>query len=193
MANQKGLNRDFGFDPERKAVWFEANDFMRYLIKVFAVFVFLFFIISRHATVDGESMHPTFENMDRVLLTDLFYTPHDGDVVAFYENKTFNKPLIKRVIGQPGDVIKLSPETGLVYRNGQPLDEPYTAAKMMPNMTGDLSYPLTVPKGYIFVMGDNRNNSHDSRFSDVGLVPDSEIIGHVFMRFFPFSKVAVFK
>lgn len=164
---------------------------MFYLLKVFAIFVFFFFLVLRHAAVDGESMMPTFHDLDRVVVSNFLYQPERGDVIAFFEEDTLKKPLIKRVIGVAGDEISISDE-GKVIRNGEVLEEAYAAADIDLWHRGDAAFPVTVPSGCVFVLGDNRNNSHDSRWNDISFVDIDSVIGKVLVRFYPFDRLESF-
>lgn len=136
--------------------------------------------------VYGSSMEPTLENGELVLAlkTGSF---HRSEVVAFYYN---NKILLKRVIGIPGDQIVIR-EDGTVLVNGDVLDEPYLSEKSLG--TCDLDFPYQVPDNRIFVMGDHRESSIDSRSASIGCISDEFIVGRVVFRFWPlprFGRVA---
>ena len=105
-----------------------------------------------------------------------------GDIVAFYYN---NKVLLKRVIGTAGDTIEIDKD-GNVFVNGNMLDEPYIKQKSLGQC--DIDFPFQVPDNRIFVMGDNRETSVDSRTTAVGCIADEYIIGKVFFRIWPFGK-----
>ncbi len=150
-----------------------------------ALLVVTFFV--RTCTVDGKSMNQTLENGEHLLATNLFYTPQHGDVIVFHQTGAYkNEPLVKRVIGVAGDVISFSGKT--VYVNGVPLDEEYayfdTNSSRIDCVYGS---SVTVPDGYLFVMGDNRNNSLDSRSAEIGFVDERRVLGHVLLRFSPFT------
>ena len=99
----------------------------------------------------------------------------------------YGKPLVKRVIGKAGDTIDIDFTAGIVYRNGEALDEPYTAE---PTYTYEgMDFPLTVPDNCLFLMGDNRNGSKDSRSTDIGCVDTRDILGTALWRILPFSKI----
>ncbi len=134
--------------------------------------------------VEGSSMMPTLETKERLVVTKLFYEPKAKDIVVV-KSHALGKFIIKRVIAVPGDEIDLRAETGDVLVNGEVLDEPYILEKM--RSIGTLyNYPITVPENYIFVMGDNRNNSQDSR--NLGLIPFEDVVGRASLRVAPFSK-----
>ncbi len=154
------------------------------LVLIVLVFAFLF----RMVTVDGQSMEPNFHHGDRLLISGFAYTPEYGDIVIV--RREHNTPLIKRVIGLPGDTIQIDNDKGVVIRNQEELIEPYIQSgitKQNYNATG-LSMPITVPEGHIYVLGDNRGNSHDSRVD--GPYSMDQLVGRVLFRLTPeFGKV----
>lgn len=172
--------------PEKNKISFELADFLLSMIKVITTVLLLLTVFFRYATVVGNSMQPSFAPGDRLISSDFFYTPKRGDVVVVYDSESHHRPLIKRVIGLGGDVIDIDASAGVVYRNGKALDESYVYDATY--RRGDISYPYTVPKGRIFVMGDNRQGSHDSRFEAVGPIRVSAVIGKVLLRFYPFDR-----
>ena len=111
------------------------------------------------------------------LVRSMFYTPRRGDVIVFSRHDFADgTPLLKRVIGLPGDVVDVNPETGLVYLNGEALGEPYISELIRSDRIGDIAYPHIVPEGHVFVIGDYRNNSADSRSGRIGPVDEREIL-----------------
>ena len=158
---------------------------------VFACFIvlLLFTFIFRVVDVNGSSMTNTLQNEDRVIIEDFFYSPKHEDIVecnAIGEG-TLNETLIKRVIGVGGDEIDIDFQTGVVKRNGEILQEDYIREPTLTN-EGGFEYPITVPEGYVFVMGDNRNGSTDSRSPKVGFIPVEQVLGKVILRIFPIDK-----
>ena len=124
--------------------------------------------------------------VDGLLMTPL-KTPDYGDVVIVDSYIPYGKPLVKRVIGKAGDTIDIDFTAGIVYRDGEALDEPYTAE---PTYTYEgMDFPLTVPDNCLFLMGDNRNGSKDSRSTDIGCVDTRDILGTALWRILPFSKI----
>ena len=140
-------------------------------VLVFFVVVFTFFV--RLIGVDGMSMYPTLEDHSIMLVSNLNYTPERGDVVVLRKEGFYNnQPIV----------------------NGEVLDEPYIneTIDVLEHM-GDLTYPQTVPEGCVFVMGDNRNASTDSRDSRLGMVDERYILGHVQSVVFPISDFGTVK
>ncbi|MFN2158708.1 MAG: signal peptidase I [Anaerolineales bacterium] len=137
--------------------------------------------ISARIRVDGHSMEPTLQSGEFVIVNKLAYkfgTPESGDVIVFHYPRDPNQEYIKRIIGLPGDEVKIS--NGTVYLNEQPIQEPYIAAP--PNYQSDWD----VPTNSLFVLGDNRNNSSDSH--NWGPVPMEYVIGKALVVYWPPEK-----
>ena len=148
------------------------------------VVIVLFSMLFRPCEVQGDSMKPTLHNGDRLLLFNWGYEPAVGDIVAIRREE--GSPLIKRVIALGGDRLFIDPASGAVYRNGRLLDEPYYASRTAPiHLAGE----ITVPEGMLFVMGDNRAHSRDSRYADVGPIAVDQVIGKAVWRFYPFADL----
>lgn len=162
----------------------EAKD---WVISIVVAVVLAFFIrqfIVELYIVDGPSMRPTLQSQERLVVNKFIYrfrAPEKGEVLVFRYPRDPGRDFIKRVIATPGDTIEI--RSGHVFVNDQLLNEPYILD------TTRSEYPkATVPEGTIFVMGDNRNNSEDSRFADVGFVPYELIKGKAMMVFWPVSQ-----
>ena len=152
---------------------------------VAAVAVLIATLVLPVLQIEGTSMEPTLHNGDIVLLmkTNRF---DRGDLCGFTWN---NKLLIKRVIGVPGDWIEIDTD-GTVYLNGENLDEPYVEQKALGEC--DLEFPYQVPQEQYFVIGDMRESSIDSRNTVIGCIPKDQIVGKVFFRVWPFSRLRFF-
>lgn len=164
---------------------------------VFLVFTFLF----RIATVEGASMVPTLVNGDRLIISELGYTPQQGDVVIINARKSYqldsaqqvveseglNKLIVKRIIALGGQKVDIDFNTGTVTVDDQVLQEGYINT-LTTRDEGGMQFPVVVPEGYVFVLGDNRDISKDSRHPNVGFVPESEIMGKALLRVFPPDK-----
>ncbi|MBP2651299.1 MAG: signal peptidase [Firmicutes bacterium] len=150
------------------------------LIAVVLAFFIRYFIVELYM-VEGPSMRPTLQSGERLVVNKFIYrfkAPERGEVLVFRYPRDPSRDFIKRVIGVPGDTIEI--KDGRVFVNGELQNEKY----IFEQTRG--SYPLaTVPAGHIFVMGDNRNNSEDSRFNDVGFVPYELIKGKAIVIFWP--------
>ena len=146
----------------------------------------IFGFVIRPVEVLGHSMEPTLQNSDRLIEWMLFYTPKQGDIVILSEKTGLDEALVKRVIATEGQTVEIN-EAGEVLVDGVLLNEDYIYEPIDQAHLGDWEYPVTVPEGCIFVMGDNRNHSTDSRYAEVGFVDVDEVIGKVFLRLSPLS------
>ena len=165
--------------------WYEA------LISAALVLVLIFSLFFRIIQVDGSSMVPTLANGDKLIVWGAGYTPQRGDVVIVDSYTSYGKPLVKRVIAKGGDTISIDYDSGVVMVNGEVLQEDYIAE---PTYLGyDVQFPYTVPEGTVFVMGDNRNQSLDSRSTYVGCIDERDILGKVLVCFMPFTDFGVVK
>ena len=157
-----------------KSVLSYLHDLVFGLVGVLLVFMFLF----RMVVVSGPSMKQTLQDGDRlILLSNILYTnPKYGDiVVASKDSFKDGEPIIKRVIATEGQTVDIDFEEGIVYVDGVALAESYTNTPT--NLYEGTSFPLTVEKGHVFVLGDNRNDSLDSRSSNIGQIDKRELLG----------------
>ena len=158
------------------------------LVSALLVVVLVFTFLVRLMGVSGPSMIPTLQDGDRVLVVNslLCGDYHVGDIVIARKETFDSKPIVKRVIATAGQTVDIDFERGIVYVDGEPLDEPYIAepATDPENFIG----PVEVPDGCIFVMGDNRNASTDSRTTEIGMVDERCIMGKVYFTVFPLKN-----
>lgn len=169
----------------------ETFNWIETLMGVLVVFVVVFTFFVRLIGVQGSSMVPTLDDHNIMLVSNLGYTAEKGDIIILRKDGFYNdQPIVKRVIATGGDVIDINSETGDVSVNGEVLEEPYIAEKIDPlKSVGNMTYPIMIPEGSIFVMGDNRNHSTDSRWTDLGVVDERYIIGHVITVVYPFNRI----
>jgi signal peptidase I len=184
------MDETFSEDNDNEAgstasrVRMELYDWLQCIVMAIIGAVLIFVFIGRTIGVDGGSMMQTLQHEDRVIMSNLFYTPDNGDIVVFWSpSDEFEYPLVKRVIATAGQTVDICPESGDVLVDGILIDEPYIHA--MTTNRHDFIGPLMVPRGFIFVMGDNRNRSTDSRSSLVGLVDTRYILGKVLFVLVP--------
>ena len=161
-----------------------AFDWVGAAVIALVVVSILFTLFCRVVNVSGDSMTDTLRNGEKLLLTGAIMNPTYGDVVVVRRNH--DTPLIKRVIGLPGDKIYINDIDGIVYRNGEPLDEPYVRGGFTPSR--GLNQAYTVPEGGIFVLGDNRRDSLDSRILKDHIKME-DVVGVVTFRLSPFQSL----
>lgn len=177
------------------------------LLTVFVI-VMIFTYLLHPVNVVGGSMNNTLFEKDRIFMTTVYTGPHYGDIVVINNDMAYllddnNKvikrditgsPLkeciIKRVIGEPGQTLDIDAEKGQVIVDGKVLDEPYIK-ETVDNRFDGFNYPITIPDGYYFVMGDNRRGSSDSRVSDIGLIKKDQIYGKAVLRYSPLKDFKI--
>ncbi len=167
----------------------EIYDWMQSLILALIICIVVFVFFFRIVDVVGDSMNPTLIDGDKLLVSDVLYTPKQGDIVIFRKDEYKPEALVKRVIATEGQTIDIDFDRGRVYVDGELLDEPYIA-ELTKNQL-DFQGPQTVPEGCVFVMGDNRNASSDSRRAEIGMVDERLIVGKVLLRVFPFDSIGI--
>lgn len=183
-------------EKEKNELW----EWTKALLIAFAIAAFIRYFLFTPIVVDGDSMMPTLENGDRMIVNKFSYKigePERFDIVVFHAPE--QKDYIKRVIGVPGDFVEYKDDQ--LYINGEAINEPYLDAYKAQisegNLTGDFSLndidPSldVIPEGYVFVMGDNRRFSKDSRH--IGIVDQKEIIGNTSIIFWPLNEIEIVK
>lgn len=179
-----------GNTPRAKKLVRELYDWVEIFVATISVILLAFTFVVRIAYVEGPSMEKTLIDGETLVVSNLFYTPKQGDIVVFQSpDSSVEGGIVKRVIATEGQVVDIDFDMWRVFVDGVELDEPY-----MNYLDGyrmreyDVQFPITVPEGHIFVMGDNRNHSNDSRDSDIGFVDTRFIFGRVLFRVTPLEK-----
>ncbi len=190
---------------EKASALTHIYDYVETFCYALSLMMILFLFVFRYVSVDGDSMMDTLHNKDKLIISDLFYTPKTGDIVVINpESHGDNgEPIIKRVIATEGQKVYIDYEKWEVYVDGVKLDEPYieTMRKIEQQRWGEdiamngtsvakYKSEFTVGEDKVFVMGDNRNNSKDSRSREYGEMDENRILGRVIVRISPdFGKV----
>lgn len=187
-------------EQEKPPRGYEAFTMLHDLVVILAVLTLVFVFFFRLVGVDGESMIPTLYDRDYLILESNFLYHADdierGDVIVLkVDAPSINKPIVKRVIATEGQTVDINFETGEVTVDGKILIEPYIYEPTYESYAeygAGLEYPLTVPKGHLFVMGDDRNHSSDSRYAPIGCVSTDSVLGKVLFLVFPGRETDVY-
>ena len=175
-------------NEERKSTPFqdELFDWAQNIAIILTVVVLIFTFAVRIIGVEGRSMEPTLHDGDWMLISDLFYEPEYGDIVVLRKTQFMEQPIVKRVIATEGQTIDIDFNSGTVTVDGIKYNEPYINELTLQRF--DMTFPQTVPEGCVFVMGDNRNHSSDSRMEKLGMVDKRYILGKLICRLLPISS-----
>lgn len=161
-------------------------DILRSVFVSASILILIITFIFTMVIVDGRSMQHTLESGDKIIVTKMNYQPKDGDVVVVGKSEEgYSKPIVKRVIATAGQTLEIDFENQQVIVDGKVLDEPYVSSE---TIEGTAEIPSVIPEGYVFVMGDNRYISMDSRYKDIGLVRVEDIVGKATFVVFPFDR-----
>ena len=164
----------------------EIFDWLQSIVFAIIACVMLFLFVARVVMVDGSSMNPTLLHGDRLVISKIGADYQPGDVVVFVAPEFMDEPLVKRVIATEGQLVEIDFNRGKVYVDGVLQDEPYIAEPTEDEQ--DYDGPIEVPEGCVFVMGDNRNHSTDSRTNKIGCVDTRYILGEAYFVLFPLKS-----
>ena len=181
----------------KKNFFKEFADYIEMFALAVCFVVLIFTFLFRVCTVDGASMNNTLSHGEKIIISDLFYTPERNDIVVFYENDTLNRPVVKRVIATEGEKVCIDyfEDTMLVTvtsADGEKtvLEEDFILYNYQKYYATEY---YTVPENHVFVMGDNRNDSRDSRDPSIGFVDERTILGKAVFRVTPISDAGSIK
>lgn len=184
-------------EDEPVSIFNEVLDWVESFVFAMFVIILIFIFFLRIVTVEGASMNQTLDDKDRVIITHLNYTPKRDDIVVV-NSRVLNKTIIKRVIGVGGDTVKIDYNVNKVFVNGKEISNEHINGTMINKgmfdpifQTSEGVYEYKVPDGQVFVMGDNRNNSTDSR--TIGFIDNKDVLGHAIFRLYPFKKLGKIK
>ena len=193
MSNNENINENLitetaaPAETPKKSPAREAGEWVLSIVIALVIALLLRNYVISFVRVDGSSMEPTLINNERLFIVRLGYKPKSGDIVIVNPGPGSDGrkrgPYVKRVIGLPGETVEINNETGEVTVDSKPF-----VVQGIDNHTRSSQDTYVVPENSIFVMGDNRNNSHDSRSTDVGFIPYDRVIGKVVFRVWPLNK-----
>ena len=167
------------------------SSFFHWMSGIVAVLFVIFLVVMlffRPVTVSGPSMEPTLHDGDRLFVYSFMYEPENGDVIVARSPDGADMPVIKRVIAKEGQVVEVDYENGTVTVDGVVMEENYISG-MSKVPQNEIEYPYTVPADRIFVMGDYRDESRDSRHKTFGCIDENTVAGKAVFRFYPFSSM----
>lgn len=182
---------------EKKRLAMEIFEWVQAIVVAFVIAMFLRTYVFTLVDVSGSSMVPTLHNQDKLFVWRMNYNPEVGDIIIFRPAANENTPYVKRVIATEGQSVNIQYNEQLgyaeVFVDGEKLEEDYINEKIEYGHIGNGVYPCVVPNDCVFVMGDNRNNSSDSRLSSVGMVTRESIIGKATARIWPVNAIGGLK
>ena len=187
---RRGSNNNTMHAKEHQSLSEQVMLYLRDLVVLFIIVMVAFLMCFRVVVVSGSSMNDTLVNGDYLLLisSNLYPNSKYGDIiVASKESFENGDPIVKRVIATEGQVVDIDFATGVVYVDGVALDEDYTATRT--TISEGVAFPLTVEENCLFVMGDNRNSSKDSRSPEIGLIDKREVLGKAIFLVLPGAGV----
>jgi len=181
IGDRGGKKETAAINPQIKLTIY---DWLQSVVTAILLGLMLFIFVGRTIGVDGISMYQTLRHNDRIIISNLFYTPDNGDIIVFESSsERFEHPLVKRVIAIAGQWVDIDFETGEVFVDGEVIYEPYI--DVITSARHNFDGPVFVPEGYVFVLGDNRNHSSDSRDNEIGVVDTRYILGKVLFIWMP--------
>lgn len=182
---------------ETKTLWSEIYEWVDCAVITVVCLLLIFTFAFRQVQIDGDSMKDTLLHKERVLVSNVFYTPKNGDIVVISSEIYDNVPIIKRVIATEGQWVNIvdgkvfvgDSKGGMQLLDEEYIDGKYTETVIANDYYGHFDFPLQVPENKVFLLGDNREVSLDSRTRAIGLVDENQILGKALYRVYPFEKI----
>jgi len=199
--NTNEANNSSSSQSSRSKMFLLLYDIFETILICFIIILILSGFFVKTCTVEGNSMLNTLEDGDRLIISDLFYSSKEGDIVVFHDTENLNKFIVKRVISTGNKWVRIDYDNQLIYVSddntfdeNEIIDESEYIYLDIGRYKGFNDIETTyVPEGHLFVLGDNRNNSVDSRSEAIGLVDERTVIGKVIFRLFPYDKLGMVK
>lgn len=183
-----------GMTPEmvkkERSRWIKIYDLLGSVATALVLIFIIFTFVCRPASVVGTSMVPTLQNGDWLITVPKSEYDY-GDIVIITQPNVFNEPIVKRIIATEGQTVDINFVSGQVFIDGEEITEPYIAE--LTRRSADVTFPLVVPEGKVFVMGDNRMHSTDSRSTDIGFIDTRYILGRAAFRVLPFGNMNIYE
>ncbi len=165
-----------------ETAWSSVFNWLSVIVCILFVFFSIWNLGCRVIIVNGSSMYPTLENDEKIIISSFCYEPKIGDIVVVRSDAEGGDILIKRVVATENQVVDIDYESGTVYVDDVALKEDYIVSQMIQYIDDEIEYPYTVPENSVFLMGDNRNVSKDSRSSEIGSIDKNYIVGKAVCR-----------
>ncbi len=189
--NEEIITPETGKDKKETNVHKETYEWIQCVVVALVCCILIFVFLARVIDVKGHSMVPTLQDKDKLIITRLVGEYKRGDIVVLQKDSYSEDAIVKRIIAVAGQTIDIDFDAGIVYVDGEALDEPYINELTHKHL--DFTGPVEVPEGCVFVMGDNRNNSTDSRRSTIGFVDTRSILGKAIFRILPIKSIGLIR